>query len=106
MSEVAERVRAEFGQVDILVHSLAYAPEVTKPLLETSREGYGVINLCCVSSLSPSHLLPFSPLPGLRLVPYRMTANECHTAIFHSTHLHQKRRSALCPHQPRRHCSL
>eukprot|EP00240_Pyramimonas_obovata_P017784 CAMPEP_0118957546 /NCGR_PEP_ID=MMETSP1169-20130426/62161_1 /TAXON_ID=36882 /ORGANISM="Pyramimonas obovata, Strain CCMP722" /LENGTH=75 /DNA_ID=CAMNT_0006905633 /DNA_START=174 /DNA_END=400 /DNA_ORIENTATION=+ len=45
MSEVAERVRAEFGQVDILVHSLAYAPEVTKPLLETSREGYGVINL-------------------------------------------------------------
>ena len=27
-------------QVDILVHSLANGPEVTKPLLETSRRGY------------------------------------------------------------------
>jgi hypothetical protein len=27
-------------QVDILVHSLANGPEVTRPLLETSRAGY------------------------------------------------------------------
>ena len=28
------------SQIDILVHSLANGPEVTKPLLETSRQGY------------------------------------------------------------------
>jgi enoyl-[acyl-carrier protein] reductase I len=33
-------VKKEFGSLDILVHSLANAPEVQKPLLETSRKGY------------------------------------------------------------------
>merc|ERR1711966_495765 len=36
----AAKVKADFGKVDILVHSLANGPEVTKPLLETSRAGY------------------------------------------------------------------
>jgi enoyl-[acyl-carrier protein] reductase I len=38
----ADRLRADFGErgVDIVVHSLANAPEVKKPLLETSRKGY------------------------------------------------------------------
>jgi len=40
ISEVAEQVKAEYGNIDILVHSLANGPEVTKPLLETSRKGY------------------------------------------------------------------
>lgn len=40
VSEVAEAVSKEFGPIDILVHSLANAPEVKKPLLETSRCGY------------------------------------------------------------------
>jgi len=40
MSEVAEKVAADYGKIDILVHSLANGPEVTKPLLETSRKGY------------------------------------------------------------------
>jgi enoyl-[acyl-carrier protein] reductase I len=40
VSEVAEQVAKDFGHIDILVHSLANAPEVTKPLLETSRKGY------------------------------------------------------------------
>ena len=40
VSEVAEAVSKEFGSIDILVHSLANAPEVKKPLLETSRSGY------------------------------------------------------------------
>jgi enoyl-[acyl-carrier protein] reductase I len=39
-SEVAAAVEADYGKVDILVHSLANGPEVTKPLLETSRKGY------------------------------------------------------------------
>ncbi|RWR77838.1 enoyl-acyl-carrier-protein reductase NADH, chloroplastic-like protein [Cinnamomum micranthum f. kanehirae] len=40
VQEVAESVRNDFGSIDILVHSLANGPEVSKPLLETSRNGY------------------------------------------------------------------
>lgn len=40
VSEIAERVKADVGNIDIVVHSLANGPEVTKPLLETSRKGY------------------------------------------------------------------
>ncbi len=40
VSEVAKQVEADFGKIDILVHSLANAPEVTKNLLDTSRKGY------------------------------------------------------------------
>jgi enoyl-[acyl-carrier protein] reductase I len=39
---LADRLAADFGSpcLDIIVHSLANAPEVKKPLLETSRRGY------------------------------------------------------------------
>mmetsp|Transcript_39717 Transcript_39717/g.126923 ORF Transcript_39717/g.126923 Transcript_39717/m.126923 type:complete len:231 (+) Transcript_39717:209-901(+) len=40
VSEVADAVKADFGTIDIMVHSLANGPEVAKPLLETSRNGY------------------------------------------------------------------
>lgn len=40
ISEVAEAVKNDYGKIDIVVHSLANGPEVTKPLLETSRKGY------------------------------------------------------------------
>jgi enoyl-[acyl-carrier protein] reductase I len=40
ISEVAAAVGKDYGKIDILVHSLANGPEVTKPLLETSRNGY------------------------------------------------------------------
>jgi enoyl-[acyl-carrier protein] reductase I len=40
ISEVAKQVEADYGKIDILVHSLANGPEVKKPLLETSRGGY------------------------------------------------------------------
>lgn len=40
VSEVAEAVERDFGAIDLLVHSLANAPEVQKPLLDTSRAGY------------------------------------------------------------------
>lgn len=40
ISEVVDKVKADYGKIDILVHSLANGPEVTKPLLETSRKGY------------------------------------------------------------------
>jgi enoyl-[acyl-carrier protein] reductase I len=40
ISEVAKAVEADYGKIDIVVHSLANGPEVMKPLLETSRKGY------------------------------------------------------------------
>jgi len=40
ISEVAEAIKADYGKIDIVVHSLANGPEVKKPLLETSRQGY------------------------------------------------------------------
>lgn len=50
IKEVAMQVEKDFGKIDILVHSLANGPEVTKPLLETSRAGY----LAAVSASSYS----------------------------------------------------
>lgn len=61
VSEVAEQVKNEYGSIDILVHSLANGPEVSKPLLETSRNGY----LAAVSASSYSFvslLQHFGPL--------------------------------------------
>lgn len=52
VKEVAETVKDDFGSIDILVHSLANGPEVTKPLLETSRKGY----LAAVSASSYSYI--------------------------------------------------
>ncbi len=40
ISDVAKAVQQDYGHIDILVHSLANGPEVQKPLLETSRNGY------------------------------------------------------------------
>lgn len=40
ITEVAEAVKADYGKIDFMIHSLANGPEVTKPLLETTRKGY------------------------------------------------------------------
>lgn len=40
LQQAAARVEKDYGKIDILVHALANAPEVQKPLLETSRKGY------------------------------------------------------------------
>ncbi len=65
ISEVATHLARDFGHIDIFVHSLANGPEVKKPLLETSRNGY----LAAVSSSAYSFvslLQHFGPLiaPG------------------------------------------
>lgn len=52
ISEVAKQVEADYGKIDILVHSLANGPEVTKNLLDTSRKGY----LAALSSSSYSFI--------------------------------------------------
>lgn len=40
IQDVAKQIQKDFGTIDFLVHSLANGPEVQKPLLETSRNGY------------------------------------------------------------------
>ncbi|XVE75711.1 hypothetical protein DITRI_Ditri12bG0114600 [Diplodiscus trichospermus] len=52
VQELVESVKKDFGSIDILVHSLANGPEVSKPLLETSRNGY----LAALSASSYSFL--------------------------------------------------
>ncbi|KAL1539593.1 Enoyl-[acyl-carrier-protein] reductase [NADH], chloroplastic [Salvia divinorum] len=52
VKEVAASVEQDFGSIDILVHSLANGPEVTKPLLDTSRKGY----LAAISASSYSYV--------------------------------------------------
>ncbi|KAG9455067.1 hypothetical protein H6P81_007971 [Aristolochia fimbriata] len=52
VQEVAATVKQDYGTIDILVHSLANGPEVTKPLLETSRKGY----LAALSASSYSYV--------------------------------------------------
>jgi enoyl-[acyl-carrier protein] reductase I len=69
ISEVAEAIGKDFGKIDIFIHSLANAPEVQKPLLETSRKGY----LAALSSSSYSfvsllaHLGPYMNPEGSAL---------------------------------------
>ena len=52
---VADKLQADFGPecLDIVVHSLANGPEVTNPLLETSRSGYlGAVSASAYSLVS------------------------------------------------------
>lgn len=77
LSEVAAQVHKDFGHIDILVHSLANAPEVTKNLLDTSRQGY----LAAMSSSSYSfisliaHFGPFMS-PGGSVLSLTYIASE------------------------------
>ncbi|CAL5227872.1 g10912 [Coccomyxa viridis] len=77
VSEVAKNVEADFGKIDILVHSLANGPEVTKPLLETSRKGY----LAALSASAYSYvsmLQRFGPImnPGGAAISLTYLASE------------------------------
>jgi enoyl-[acyl-carrier protein] reductase I len=77
VQEAAEAVKADFGTIDVLVHSLANGPEVTKPLLETSRKGY----LAAVSASAYSFismLQHFGPLmnPGGATISLTYLASE------------------------------
>ncbi len=59
---VTERLRSDFGEqrLDIVVHSLANAPEVKSPLLDTSRAGYlSALSVSAYSNVSlVRHLAP------------------------------------------------
>ena len=83
MDFLAARLRQDFGArpLDIVVHSLANAPEVKKPLLDTSRRGYleavGVSaysNVALVRHLGPmmqpeGAFLSLTYMAGERVIP-------------------------------------
>jgi len=77
IQEVVDQVKQDFGKVDILVHSLANGPEVTKPLLETSRQGYLAASSASAYSLV-SMVSRFAPLmpPGGSAVSLSYIASE------------------------------
>jgi enoyl-[acyl-carrier protein] reductase I len=68
ISGLAERMKEEFGppQLDILVHCLANGPEVHKPLLDTSRQGYlAALSVSSYSLVSMvRHFAPLMPRGG------------------------------------------
>jgi enoyl-[acyl-carrier protein] reductase I len=80
---MAARIRQDFGDqsLDIVVHSLANAPEVKKPLIETSRPGYlaavsvsAYSNVSLVRELSPlmrtgGSFLSLTYMAGVRVIP-------------------------------------
>ena len=80
---MVERIRQDFGDqaIDIVVHSLANAPEVKKPLIETSRQGYlsavsvsAYSNVSLVRELSPlmrtgGSFLSLTYMAGVRVIP-------------------------------------
>merc|ERR1719401_2523914 len=77
IQEVVDQVTQDFGKVDILVHSLANGPEVTKPLLETSRKGYLAASSASAYSLV-SMVARFAPLmpPGSAVISLSYIASE------------------------------
>ncbi len=80
---MTSRLRNDFGDqpLDIVVHSLANAPEVRKPLIDTSREGYlaavsvsAYSNVSLVRELSPlmrpgGSFLSLTYMAGVRVIP-------------------------------------
>jgi len=75
----AERLRADFGEggLDVVVHSLANGPEVTRDLLATSRKGYlGAVGVSAYSMVSM--VQRFGPLvrPGGAFLSLSYMASE------------------------------
>lgn len=77
ISEVAKQIEKDYGKIDIVVHSLANGPEVTKPLLETSRKGYLAASSASAYS-AVSILQKFGPImnPGGSFVSLTYIASE------------------------------
>jgi len=77
ISEVAKAVEADYGKIDFVIHSLANGPEVTKPLLETSRKGYLAASSASAYS-AVSLLQQFGPImnPGGAFLSLTYIASE------------------------------
>lgn len=77
IAEVVEAIKEDFGSIDFLVHSVANGPEVGKPLLDTSRNGYlAAINSSAYSFVSL--LQRFGPImsPGSSTISLTFNAVE------------------------------
>lgn len=65
---MTDRIKGDFGEasLDIVVHSLANAPEVKSPLVDTSRQGYlSAISVSAYSNISlVRHLAPLARSGG------------------------------------------
>ncbi len=80
---MVDAIRKDYGEqsLDIVVHSLANAPEVKKPLIDTSRQGYlsalsvsAYSNISLVRELSPlmrpgGAFLSLTYMAGVRVIP-------------------------------------
>jgi enoyl-[acyl-carrier protein] reductase I len=80
---MSERIRNDFGDgsLDVVIHSLANAPEVKSPLVDTSRQGYlSAISVSAYSNVSlVRHLAPLmreegsflslTYMAGVRVIP-------------------------------------
>jgi enoyl-[acyl-carrier protein] reductase I len=77
IQEVVEQIKKDYGTIDFMVHSLANGPEVTKPLLETSRDGYLAANSASAYSLV-SMAQRFGPIlnPGGAMLSLTYIASE------------------------------
>jgi len=77
IEEAAVKVAADYGKIDFLVHSLANGPEVTKPLLETSRRGYLAASSASAYSMV-SLVQKFAPImnPGGSVLSLTYIASE------------------------------
>jgi enoyl-[acyl-carrier protein] reductase I len=76
---VRDRLRADFGEqgLDIVVHSLANAPEVKKPLIDTSRRGYlDAVSVSAYSNISLVRELAPMMRPGGSFVSLTYMAGE------------------------------
>ena len=76
---MADALRKDFGEkcLDIVVHSLANGPEVKKPLLETSRNGYlAAISISAYSMVSMIQRLAPLMRPGASAVSLTYMASE------------------------------
>jgi len=76
---LAARIKSDFGEkgLDIVVHSLANGPEVKKPLLETSRNGYlAAIGVSAYSLVSMVSRLAPIMRPGGAFVSLTYMASE------------------------------
>jgi len=77
IQEVVDSISKDFGKIDFVVHSLANGPEVTKPLLDTSRDGYLAASSASAYSLV-SMVSRFGPImnPGGSVVSLTYVASE------------------------------
>jgi len=77
IQQVVDQVSKDFGKIDILVHALANGPEVVKPLLDTSREGYLAASSASAYSLV-SMVSRFGPImrPGGAVVSISYIASQ------------------------------